>query len=142
MKLADRMKEKNTKTTELSIWGPYLREEWEKHFASHLTEEDKERIFLKNKDGYQGYLWHLFSYKLRDCLEREEADEAFQQVAHESYYVFYQLSNEVLILENAARFSVADLEKEYDVYVVDKDFTWTYVKTHETKWCGPYFCKK
>lgn len=142
MKLAERIKEKNMKSTELSIWGPYLREEWEKHFASHLTEEDKDKIYLKYKDGYQGYLWHLFSNKQRDCLEREEANEAFQKVAHESYYVFYQLSNEVLILENAAEFMVEDLEEEYDVYVVDKDFTWTYVKTHETEWCGPYFCRK
>ena len=27
-----------------------------------------------------------------------------------------------------------------DVYIVAKDFSWTYVKTHETGWCGPYFC--
>ncbi|MBT2723991.1 DUF4275 family protein [Bacillus sp. ISL-46] len=25
-----------------------------------------------------------------------------------------------------------------DVYVVDKDFTWTYILTHEY-FCGPYF---
>ncbi len=27
-----------------------------------------------------------------------------------------------------------------DVYVVDKDFKWTYLKTYETM-CGPYFAK-
>jgi hypothetical protein len=26
-----------------------------------------------------------------------------------------------------------------DIYVVDKKFNWTYVVTHETGWCGPYF---
>ena len=30
---------------------------------------------------------------------------------------------------------------KHDVYLVDKDFTWTYVHTHEEA-CGPYFCKK
>ena len=29
-----------------------------------------------------------------------------------------------------------------DIYIVDKDFTWTFVKTHEHRWCGPYFTKK
>ena len=28
-----------------------------------------------------------------------------------------------------------------DIYIVDKEFTWTYVYTHEGFWCGPYFCK-
>ena len=27
-----------------------------------------------------------------------------------------------------------------DWYLVDKDFTWTYVHTHEAD-CGPYFCQ-
>lgn len=142
MKLADRLRKKNVRMTELSIWGPYMREEWERHFASHLTEEEKERIYLRTRGSASGFLWHLFSYECRDCLEREEANIAFGQVSHESYYVFYQFSNEVLILDVAGQFSVEDLDEEYDVYVVDKDFTWTYVKTHETGWCGPYFCRK
>ena len=28
-----------------------------------------------------------------------------------------------------------------EVYVVDKDFKWTYIKTHENM-CGPYFMKR
>ena len=28
-----------------------------------------------------------------------------------------------------------------DWYLVDKDFTWTYVQTHEAD-CGPYFCRR
>ena len=31
-------------------------------------------------------------------------------------------------------------EALHDVYLVDKDFTWTYVHTHEEA-CGPYFCR-
>ena len=27
-----------------------------------------------------------------------------------------------------------------DWYVVDRNFTWTYVQTHEED-CGPYFCE-
>ena len=32
-----------------------------------------------------------------------------------------------------------DMDEE-DIYVVDKEFTWTYVNTHERS-CGPYFSK-
>ena len=34
-----------------------------------------------------------------------------------------------------------DKDKASDVYIVAKDFSWTYVRTHEEGWCGPYFCK-
>ncbi|SCM11283.1 Uncharacterized protein BCRIVMBC120_05479 [Bacillus wiedmannii] len=29
-----------------------------------------------------------------------------------------------------------------DIYIVDKEFTWTFVKTHEHRWYGPYFARK
>lgn len=32
-----------------------------------------------------------------------------------------------------------DKDTGSDVYIVAKDFTWTYVRTHESA-CGPYFC--
>ena len=32
------------------------------------------------------------------------------------------------------------LPGDLDWYLVDKDFTWTYVHTHEAD-CGPYFCE-
>ena len=34
-----------------------------------------------------------------------------------------------------------DLDKNVDVYVVAKDFSWTYVQTHEDS-CGPYYSEK
>jgi hypothetical protein len=34
------------------------------------------------------------------------------------------------------------LKEEYDIYVVDREFNWTFVKTHETEWCGPYFSRR
>lgn len=29
-----------------------------------------------------------------------------------------------------------------EFYVVAKDYSWTYIKTHEADACGPYFLKK
>ena len=37
--------------------------------------------------------------------------------------------------------SANSLDSFAEVYVVDKDFKWTYIKTHENM-CGPYFMKQ
>lgn len=49
------------------------------------------------------------------------------------------------MLENTKRLKAEDITNSIngyidDVYVVDTDFTWTYVHTHE-EFCGPYFYK-
>jgi hypothetical protein len=78
----------------------------------------------------------------KGCLKEEQADKAFNKERKSACYVFYQHSDDALILENASSFTADDLINEYDIYVVDKEFNWTYVKTHETGWCGPYFSRK
>ena len=35
-----------------------------------------------------------------------------------------------------------DKDRGSDVYIVAKDFSWTYVRTHEIEWCGLYLCKR
>ncbi|MPN50720.1 hypothetical protein SDC9_198353 [bioreactor metagenome] len=72
-------------------------------------------------------------------MQGEEANKAFNSMPKNSCYVFYQGTNEALILDGAFSFSVGDLLEETDIYIVDKEFTWTYIKTHETGYIGPYF---
>ncbi|MFI8684754.1 DUF4275 family protein [Rossellomorea sp. NPDC077527] len=140
--LYERLKDRNMKSIEIPKWGPYLRKKWEAAFVSHLSDEDKESIFLHDDGSFCGYLWHVFSYEKKECLEREKAQDAFRQQPKKGCYVFYQHSDYALLLENASRLSVDDLMDEQDVYVVDKKFNWTYVQTHETGYCGPYFCHR
>ena len=35
--------------------------------------------------------------------------------------------------------SAKALDSFVEIYVVGKDFKWTYIKTHENDMCGPYF---
>ncbi len=142
MDLVTLLRSKKIKVTEIDKWGTYLRKRWEDHFANHLSDQEKKSIYLHGEDWYSGYLWHIFSYKKRDCLQGEQADIAFNQESKKFCYVFYQHSDDAFILENASSLNVNDFLNEEDVYVVDKEFNWTYVKTHETGWCGPYFCQK
>ncbi|MFP7486331.1 DUF4275 family protein [Priestia filamentosa] len=137
-------KGKKNKIKEIASWGPYLRKEWEKHFANHLSDQEKKRIYLSSDRDTSGDLWHLFSYKKKKCLEGEKAETAFNSERKSKCYIFYQDSDYALLLENAEGFSNSDLMvgAGNDVYVVDKEFRWTFVITHETYWCGPYFSRK
>lgn len=144
MDLVDKLKNKNIKVKEIPKWGTYLQKEWEKNFANHLSDKEKRKIYLFDNGGFGGYLWHLFSYKKKDCLEGEKAEEAFNNEPKNKCYIFFQDSEYALLLENASMFNTDDLTDEtgIDMYIVDKQFRWTFVITHETGWCGPYFSRK
>lgn len=139
--LIKKLRNKKIKVYESANWGVVLRKNWVDSFASHLSQKEKEEIYLFDVDGACGYMWHLFSYNKRECLKGEEADKVFNEMKKNYCYVFYQHNNTVLILENVNDFNAKDIENEMDIYVVDKGFRWTYVRTHEGC-CGPYFCKR
>jgi len=142
MDLIELLRSKKIKVIEIPKWGTYLRQKWEENFANHLNKKEKKSIYLHDQGGFCGYLWHLFSYEKKNCLIEEQADKAFNNESKQSCYVFYQHSDDAIILEHATLFTANDLVNEEDVYVVDKGFNWTYVRTHETGWCGPYFSRK
>ncbi|WP_233434072.1 DUF4275 family protein [Geobacillus stearothermophilus] len=48
-------------------------------------------------------------------------------------------------MEDASGLKAADLATEndkIDLYVVDSEFNWTFVMTHESGWLGPYFSRR
>jgi hypothetical protein len=141
MDLVEKLLNKNIRLTELQAWGVYLRFQWESSFAGGVSTAEKEKIYMHDSDGACGYLWHLFSWKKAECLEGDRADEAFSREDKNGCYLFYQHCDEALLLEDASALQVCDLLEEEDVYVTDRQFRWTYVRTHETGWCGPYFYK-
>ena len=57
----------------------------------------------------------------------------------ESVYIDWFEDNETKNL--TAKLSTANaLDEKTEIYVIASDFTWTYIKTHESM-CGPYFMK-
>ena len=92
-------------------------------------------------------LWHVFSWGGPPYLEGDEARRAFDALNYDTAHIFrdgYRREKGFDISEAGvtAKISSADLDKEQgDVYVTDKDFRWTYVRTHEDDLCGPYFCQ-
>lgn len=122
----------------LSTWGNYLRGRWRDCFAEHLSLEDQKEIWMDD------FLWHLCSWKKVECLEKEEAITAFLNQTKQKCTIFYQFIDEAYLLENADSLSINELPyKEHDMYyndmyVMDWNYRWTFIMTHESE-CGPYF---
>ena len=115
-----------------------LRERWLDTFAADVSEEDLGKHVLVGG----GYLWHIFSYQLAPCLSGDDARKALAGLPDTECYRFYkeyppQDQPRIKAIEMS---EVSSLPDGLDWYLVDKDFTWTYVHTHEED-CGPYFCK-
>ncbi|WP_449622670.1 DUF4275 family protein [Robertmurraya sp. Marseille-Q9965] len=136
------LKNKKIRVTEIDKWGTYLRNQWEHQFVGHLSKDERYKIFLYDDRWSCGYLWHVFSYKRRECLEGASAVQNFDLEPKGACYIFYQHSDYALLVEEARLLKASDLLNEEDVYVVDKEFNWTFVNTHESDWLGPYFSRK
>lgn len=112
-----------------------FKDKWEREFTNTIPEKVKEDI------SFESFLWHIFSYEVLKCIEKEDSIVAFNNMEKGSCFVFYQHLDLVYKFENASSITAADFENEQDVYIVDEDYTWTYMNTHEAE-CGPYFYKK
>ena len=115
-----------------------LRERWLDTFAADVSEEDLGKYVLAGGS----YLWNIFSEKLVPCLEGDEAQKALAELPDTDCHRFYKEypPQDQPRIKEIAMEEVASLPEDLDWYLVDKDFTWTYVHTHEED-CGPYFCR-
>lgn len=88
---------------------------------------------------HAGFDWHAFSYSFVDALQGDVARAEYRaRQRHQKFIVLGgPTPTEGFLCESATlpSFDRAGL----DVYVVDENFTWTMVFTHEADWCGPYF---
>ena len=115
-----------------------VKNRWLDTFADEVSEADLGQHVLAEGN----YLWHIFSWKLVPCLEGDEARKALAERTADGCFRFYCEYPPAGVPQVApvAAEEIAALPKDLDWYLVDKDFTWTYVHTHEAD-CGPYFCK-
>ncbi len=115
-------------------------EVWLKNFASDIPISDIKR-YVKSTGNY---LWHIFSWNLipeSRYQSGQKAKEAFDKADKRgSWYINWFKDDRahqiVPELKNADCF-----DQFVEVYVVAKNFEWTYIKTHESE-CGPYFMKR
>lgn len=130
---------KFVKYTELS--DEALMEKWLSTFGKGVDKN----IIEEHVTSYGNLLWHLFTWGEVPCLQGDDARKAFDELQYEEAIRFYDgyagHIEKVSVIEKITAKAV-DKDKASDVYIVAKDFSWTYVRTHEEGWCGPYFCKR
>ena len=130
---------KSVKYTELS--DEALMEKWLSTFGKGVDKNMME----EHVTSYGNHLWHLFTWGEVPCLKGEDARKAFDELQYEEAIRFYDgyashIEKASLIGKITAK--AVDKDRASDVYIVAKDFSWTYVRTHEEGICGPYFCKR
>ena len=115
-----------------------LRERWLDTFAADVSEEDLGKYVLAGGS----YLWNIFSEKLVPCLEGDEAQKALAELPDTDCHRFYKEypPQDQPRIKAISMAEVSSLPDDLDWYLVDKDFTWTYVHPHEAD-LGPYFCR-
>ena len=114
---------------------------WLEHFSTDISEESMEKYVVSTGN----YIWHVFSWKLlpeEAYLMGDEARRAYDLVDKKDAIYIDVFDDGVSKTLEQKYDKAVSLEALTEVYVAAKDFSWTYIKTHENDLCGPYFCRK
>ncbi|MCL2032879.1 MAG: DUF4275 family protein [Methanomassiliicoccaceae archaeon] len=95
--------------------------------------------------GSRGFLWYAYRDEaITECTKGGHARIAFDKQAKEDMVLVnnFARENTALLIKNAPGIKAGEIEELEDVTVTSTDFSWTYSKTHEGGWFGPYFYKR
>lgn len=115
--------------------------QWLRHFARNINNKDIEKCFVND------YIWHIFSYELLEegsFLVGDAARTEYDAV-NKSDCIFCDMFGQNGVTDRllAEYNSAENIDSNIaELYVVSKDYSWTYIKTHEGDLCGPYFLRK
>lgn len=113
-------------------------DQWLHHFAFGISEAEIEKYVVSTGN----LIWHIFSWELRnrdEYLAGEAAKRSFDRMDKSgARYMEWFQDDDTKPLE--PNMNAASLDQMMEVYVAAEDFSWTYIKTHEST-CGPYFMK-
>lgn len=124
----------------LSMTKQKFQKQWLRHFAPDITKEQFEK-HIKDQ-----FIWHAFSWELIDTekvLTGKTARQAYNN-EDKSECIFYDMfGNNGVTDKLSTDYDTAEkIDHGFsEFYVVAKDYSWTYIKTHEPNTCGPYFFK-
>jgi len=114
--------------------------QWLRHFAKGVTKKQIEQ-YVKDQ-----FIWHIFSYELikpASLLDGDDARRAFDQIEKNDCICCDMFGSNGVTNKLSNRFDTAKkIDAEMlEFYVVASDYSWTYTKTHEDEFCGPYFLR-
>ncbi len=114
--------------------------QWLRHFAKGVTKEQIEQ-YVKDQ-----YIWHIFSWEMiksDGLLVGNDARQAFNETEKINCIFCDMFGNGGVTDKLLPQYDTAEKidENQIEFYVVAKDYSWTYIKTHEGDLCGPYFLR-
>ena len=113
--------------------------QWLEHFAVGIPPKDLKKYVVSTGN----LIWHTFSWKLLDdnkFLEGNNARKAYNEINKRGAQYIEWFEDEKTHDITWELNSASALDRMVEVYVIAPDFSWTYIKTHEST-CGPYFMK-
>ena len=115
--------------------------QWLRHFASELP---KDQFYKYVKDQF---IWHVFSWELiafDRLLVGNDARQAFNQAEKTDCICCDMYNGNGVTDKLSPQFDTAEKSDTElsEFYIVAKDYSWTYIKTHDGDYCGPYFYSK
>lgn len=113
--------------------------QWLRHFAAELSKEQFEN-HVKDQ-----FIWHVFSGELipfDGLLTGNDARQAFNKADKDDCICCDMYNGSGVSGKLSPVFDTAEKidAKLTEFYVVAKDYSWTYIKPHESTF-GPYFLK-
>ena len=114
-----------------------IKDKYIQTFFKNVSKIDKQKIYFKK------FMWHAFSYEKIPHYQGIYAIECLNKIQKNHVYIIFEHSNIVLEEKNISYDKLCNMiandEIEWDCYIIDKDFKWTFVMTHETDLDGPPF---
>ena len=114
--------------------------QWLRHFAQGINKSQYEK-YVKDQ-----YIWHVFSWELikpDGLLTGDAARQAYNEAVKTDSIFCDMFNNGGVTDKFSPQYDTAEKidENLTEFYVVAKDYSWTYIKTHECDLCGPYFLR-
>lgn len=126
------------------------RKEFEQKWLSIFAKDIPQKQLEQYVSGRGGHIWHIFSWDLTpkdSYLTGDAARQAYDSLpyhARESAVFIEPFEGKrpetfSLPLDQS---DARALDGHVEIFAAAADFSWTYIKTHENDWCGPYFYRK
>lgn len=131
------VKDKNEIKRQYGVELTSIKEKYIQTFFKSISKTNKQKIY------FEKFMWHAFSYEKIPHYQGIHAIECLNKIKKNQVYIIFQHSDIILeeknITYNKLYNMIMNDEIEWDCYVIDKDFKWTFVMTHEIDLDGPPF---
>ena len=87
----------------------------------------------------RGFLWHIFSWELCDCVVGDDARAKYEHLRTPSYYAFFEEDDYCFHVNGGQLPDLSAIEDVQDTYIISESLSWIYAHTHEDGWIGPFY---